>query len=75
MEKIVTIETVGTYAEREYKKQDGTTDKFRSRGFVMRQGGDTFYGEMMGDMALKNRDTQYKSQRLYVVRRNWRHRT
>ena len=45
MEKIVTIVAVGAYAERQYQKQDGTTEYFKSRGLVMKQGGETFYGE------------------------------
>ena len=51
MEKIVTIIAVGAYAERQYQKQDGTTEYFKSRGLVMKHGGDTFYGEMTGDFA------------------------
>ena len=75
MEKIVTIETVGAYQERQYQKQDGTTEYFKSRGLVMKQGGDTFYGEMTGDYASKNRYTEFVEKQFYVVRGNWRHRT
>ena len=75
MEKIVTIIAVGAYAERQYQKQDGTTEYFKSRGLVMKQGGDTFYGEMTGDFASKNRETQVQEGVLYQVRGSWRHRT
>ena len=75
MEKVVTIEAVGAYAERQYKKQDGTTEYFKSRGLVMKHGGETFYGEMTGDFASKNRNTEFYDKQLYVVRGGWRHRT
>ena len=75
MEKIVTIVAVGAYAERQYQRQDGTTEYFKSRGLVMKQGGDSFYGEMTGDFASKHRETEFFEGQLYVVRGNWRHRT
>ena len=59
MEQLVLIQEVGEYTERQYNKQDGTTEYFKSRGMTMKHGGDTFYGEMTGDYASKNRDTQY----------------
>jgi hypothetical protein len=59
MEKLVTILEVGAYSERQYQRQDGTTEYFKSRGVVMKRGGDTVYGEMTGDMASKNRDTVF----------------
>ena len=60
MEALVTIIAVGAYAERQYQKQDGTTEYFKSRGVTMKRGGDVFYGEMTGELASKNRDTQYQ---------------
>ena len=48
MEALVTIVAVGAYAERQYQKQDGTTEYFKSRGVTMKRGGDVFYGEMTG---------------------------
>ena len=45
MENLVTIVEVGAYSERQYQKQDGTTEYFKSRGVVMKRGGDTIYGE------------------------------
>ena len=75
MEKIVKIVSVGTYAERQYQKQDGTTEYFKSRGLVMKLGGDVFYGEMTGDLASKNRDTEFNQNLLYVVKGYWKHRT
>ena len=49
MENLVTIVEVGAYSERQYQKQDGTTEYFKSRGVVMKRGGDVIYGEMTGD--------------------------
>ena len=74
MEHLVLVE-VGAYSERQYQKQDGTTEYFKSRGVTMKLGGDTFYGEMTGDYASKNRETQYNQNVPYVVKGNWKHRT
>ena len=69
------IQEVGAYSERQYNRQDGTTEYFKSRGVVMKRGGDVFYGEMTGDYASKNRDTQYQQGQAYVVKGFWKHRT
>ena len=68
MEKLVLIQAVGAYAERQYNKQDGTTEYFRSRGVLMKHGGDTFFGEMTGDLASKNRDTVFLQNTPYIVK-------
>ena len=34
MEALVTIVEVGAYSERQYQRQDGTAEYFKSRGFV-----------------------------------------
>ena len=75
MELIVRIVSVGVYAERQYQKQDGTTEYFKSRGLVMKHGGDTFYGELTGDLASKNRETEFFQNQQYVVKGYWKHRT
>ena len=75
MEKLVLIQAVGAYAERQYTRQDGTPESYRSRGVVMKHGGDTFYGEMTGELASKNRDTEYFQNQPYVVKGFWKHRT
>ena len=75
MEALVTIIAVGAYAERQYQKQDGTTEYFKSRGVTMKRGSDVFYGEMTGELASKNRDTQYQQGQAYVVKGFWKHRT
>ena len=75
MEKLVLIQAVGAYAERQYTRQDGTPEYYRSRGVVMKHGGDTFYGEMTGDLASKNRDTEYFQNQPYVVKGYRKHRT
>ena len=75
METIVTILEVGVYSERQYQRQDGTAEYFKSRGVVMKHGGDTIYGEMTGELASKNRDTVYYQQQLYVVKGFWKMKT
>ena len=75
MENLVLIEEVGAYSERQYQKQDGSTEYFKSRGVIMKHGGDIFYGEMTGDYASKNRDTQYNQNQPYVVKGYWKQRT
>ena len=51
MEALVTIIEVGAYSERQYQRQDGTAEYFKSRGFVLKRGGDSFYGELTGEAA------------------------
>lgn len=75
MEKLIKIAEVGSYSERQYSRQDGTSEYFKSRGFVMKVGGDSFYGEMTGEYASKNRATDFPLDRVYVVKGYWRHRT
>ena len=75
MEALVTIVEVGAYSERQYQKQDGTAEYFKCRGFVLKRGGDTFYGELTGDAASKNRNTQYEQQVPYIVKGFWKVKT
>ena len=75
MEALVTIIEVGAYSERQYQKQDGTTEYFKCRGVVMKRGGDVIYGEMTGELASKNRDTTYYQSQPYVVKGFWKMRT
>ena len=75
METLVMIQEVGAYSERQYQKQNGGSEYFKSRGVVMKHGGDTIYGEMTGELASKNRDTQFSKQVPYVVKGFWKHRT
>ena len=75
MEALVMIKEVGAYSERQYQRQDGTLEYFKSRGLVMTHGGDTIYGEMTGELASKNRDTQFAQNVPYVVKGFWKHRT
>ena len=75
MEALVMIKEVGAYSERLYQRQDGTPEYFKSRGVVMTHGGDTIYGEMTGELASKNRDTQFAQNVPYVVKGFWKHRT
>ena len=75
MEVLVTIIEVGAYNERQYQRQDGTTEYFKSRGITMKRGGDTFYGELTGEAVSKNRETQYQQGLPYIVKGFWKHRT
>ena len=75
MEALVTIIEVGAYSERQYQKQDGTSEYFKSRGFVMKHGGDIIYGELTGEAASKNRDTEYDLEVPYVVKGFWKQKT
>ena len=75
MEALVRIVEVGAYSERQYQKQDGTSEYFKSRGVVMKRGGDVIFGEMTGDLASKNRETQYNQNQPYIVKGFWKHRT
>ena len=75
MEALVMIKEVGAYSERQYQKQDGTSEYFKSRGVVMKHGGDVIYGEMTGDLASKNRDTEFAQNQPYVVKGFWKVRT
>ena len=75
MEALVTIIAVGAYTERQYQRQDGTPEYFKSRGVTMKRGGDVIYGEMTGELASKNRETVYETNRLYVAKGFWKHRT
>ena len=75
MEALVTIIEVGAYSERQYQKQDGTAEYFKSRGFLLKRGGDSFYGELTGEAASKNRDTQYDRQVPYIVKGFWKVKT
>ena len=59
MEALVLIKEVGAYSERQYQRQDGTTEYFKSRGVVLKHGGDEVYGELTGEYASKQRDTQF----------------
>ena len=75
MEALVTIVEVGAYSERQYQRQDGTAEYFKSRGFVLKRGGDVVYGELIGEAASKNRDTQYQQGLPYIVKGFWKVRT
>ncbi len=75
MERLVMIQEVGAYSERQFQRQDGSSEYFKSRGVTMKHGGDTFYGEMTGEYASKNRDTLYTENVPYVGKGFWKHRT
>ena len=74
MELLATVVEVGAYSERQYQRQDGTTEYFKSRGIVLKHGGDCIYGEMTGELASKNRDTQFYQNQIYVVKGFWKQR-
>ena len=72
METLVMIQEVGAYSERQYQKQNGGSEYFKSRGVTMKHGGDTIYGEMTGELASKNRDTQFHQGMPYIVKGFWK---
>ena len=72
MELLVTVLEVGAYSEREYTRQDGTKEFFKSRGFVLKRGGDIIYGELTGEAASKNRNTEYFQNQPYIVKGFWK---
>ena len=55
MEKLVSIIEQRPVVARNYTAQDGTQKTFYSKGFILSDGIDEFYAEMVGDMA---RDAQ-----------------
>ena len=59
MEVLVTVLEVGAYSERQYQKQDGSSEYFKSRGMVIKRGGDVVYQQGMP----------------YIVKGFWKHRT
>ena len=69
MEKQVRMMEDYGFSEREFNGE-----KFAARGFLLTDGIDTFYGEMTGEYASKNRDTNYDSNVPYVVKGFWKHR-
>ena len=64
----------GKYTERQYNRQDGSMEYFKSRGVTMKRGGDVIYGEMTGELASKNRETEYPKEVPYIVKGFWKHR-
>ena len=60
MEALVLIKEVGAYSERQYQRQDGTTEYFK---------------ELTGEYASKQRDTQFFENQPYVAKGFWKHRT
>ena len=62
MELLATVVEVGAYSERQYQKQDGSSEYFKSRGI------------MTGELASKNRDTQFYQNQIYVVKGFWKQR-
>lgn len=51
MEKTVVIVEQLPLSERNYTDRNGQTQVYASRGFILSDGIDTFYGEMSGDKA------------------------
>ena len=57
-------------------KWNETIDRFRETGDQkLKRGGDTIYGELTGEAASKNRDTQYFQNQPYIVKGFWKQRT
>lgn len=59
MEKLVTIVQQFPLTERNYTDRSGQAQVFASKGFVLSDGIDTFYAEMVGDTARAHRDMHF----------------
>ena len=74
MEKTVFIREQLPLISRPYTASDGTQKVFHSRGFILSDGVDEFYAEMLGDMA---RDVQpfevniWHRVQAYIKQRQW----
>jgi hypothetical protein len=65
MEKIVKIVEQKAHTARQYTAQDGTQKTFHSMGFILSDGIDEFYAEMIGEQA---RDCQpYDTNTFHVM--------
>lgn len=67
MEKIVRLMEDYGFSEREYNGE-----KFASRGFLLTDGIDTFYGEMIGDNARREQNQSYDRQQMHTVQGYWK---
>lgn len=65
MELICRINRQMPLQEREYNTQQGTTEKFASKGFLLQSGGDTLYAEMVQEQA--RRQGELPQDRYYKV--------
>ena len=74
MEKTIFIKEQFPLVSRSYTAGDGTTKMFHSRGFILSNGIDEFYAEMLGDMArdAQNIDTSvWHKMQGYIKQRAW----
>ena len=67
MEKIVMIQQQLPLQERSYTDRNGQQQMFASRGFVLSDGIDTFYGEMTGEYARSQAAVQYDTKTFHTV--------
>jgi hypothetical protein len=67
MEKLVRILEDYGFSEREYEG-----DKYASRGFLLTDGLDTFYGEMVGDNARREQSQTYDPAQIHIVQGYWK---
>ena len=77
MEKLVIIKKVFPMQERTYNDHNGQQQIFASRGFILSDGIDTFYAEMVGDTARANAQTVFPTDQLVaaqctIVQRTWK---
>ncbi|MBQ7471025.1 MAG: hypothetical protein IJS97_01160 [Prevotella sp.] len=75
MEKFVAIKQQFPCTEREYTTKDGEKKVFLSKGFILDDGIDSFYAEMVGDQARScgNYDTNvYHSAQCTMRCREWK---
>jgi len=75
MEKFVAIKQQFPLIEREYTTRQGEQKKISTRGFILDDGIDTFYAEMVGEQARNcgNYDTNvYHSVQCQIKCREWK---
>lgn len=67
MEKIVSIQQQLPLQERNYTDRNGQQQVFFSRGFILSDGIDTFYGEMIGDYARSQANVEFDTKTVHTV--------
>ena len=67
MEKIVSIQQQLPLQERNYTDRNGQQQVFASRGFILSDGIDTFYGEMTGDYARSQANVEFDTKTVHTV--------
>ena len=67
MEKLINIQKQLPLQERNYTDRNGQQQVFYSRGFIMSDGIDTFYAEMIGDYARSQANVEFDTKTVHTV--------